>query len=402
MRVTILNQFYAPDLAPTAHLSASLAEHLASRGDEVRVIASRGGYVAASESADSSAAAGPRVFRIWTPRLGKSRHLFRIADYAAFYMGAAWKILTSPRQDVIVTLTTPPLIGLTAAGHKLLHRGTKAVLWNMDCYPDVLETTGMAKRGGLMSGSLASLVRLQFRWTDHLVTLDQAMSDLLLGRYLKKGRDLPTTIVPNWEKADLFPRPNLTPQPVSAERPFLVLYLGNAGFGHRFDTVLAAAKQLQGEPIQFLFVGGGRRWDDIRTAADEAGLTNVEMRGYIPKEETPALLASADAALITLDDSSLGIMSPSKLHSNLASGLPIVYVGPINSNVDEAIRDFDCGVSLRHGETDALVQQLRSLLSDSQRRAALRQNARRAFDERYNDGATLPRLAGVIDAVAAG
>ena len=42
-------------------------------------------------------------------------------------------------------------------------------------------------------------------------------------------------------------------------------------------------------------------------------------------------------ALITLDERSIGVMSPSKLHANLAAGLPVVYVGPQGSNVDEAI-----------------------------------------------------------------
>ena len=49
-------------------------------------------------------------------------------------------------------------------------------------------------------------------------------------------------------------------------------------------------------------------------------------------------MAGADLALITLDDRGLGVMSPSKLHANLAAGLPVVYVGPEGSNVDEAIR----------------------------------------------------------------
>ena len=31
-------------------------------------------------------------------------------------------------------------------------------------------------------------------------------------------------------------------------------------------------------------------------------------------------------------------MSPSKLHANLAAGLPVLYVGPEGSNVDEAIK----------------------------------------------------------------
>ena len=73
MRLTILNQFYRPDISPTAHLSASLAEHRARSGDEVTVVASRGGYVPASaDAAEAERHANPRVYRVWTPRLGKA------------------------------------------------------------------------------------------------------------------------------------------------------------------------------------------------------------------------------------------------------------------------------------------------------------------------------------------
>ena len=45
MRLTLVNQFYAPDISPTAQLAASLAEHRADLGDEVTVITGRAGYL---------------------------------------------------------------------------------------------------------------------------------------------------------------------------------------------------------------------------------------------------------------------------------------------------------------------------------------------------------------------
>src|SRR6185436_1265307 len=48
LRLTVLNQFYVPDISPTAHLAASLAEHRARAGDRVTVVTSQGGYVPAS------------------------------------------------------------------------------------------------------------------------------------------------------------------------------------------------------------------------------------------------------------------------------------------------------------------------------------------------------------------
>src|SRR3546814_11110641 len=92
----------------------------------------------------------------------------------------------------------------------------------------------------------------------------------------------------------------------------------------------------------------------MRDGAARRKLTNGLMHGYVPKEQTPAVMAGADLALITLDERSLGVMSPSKLHANLAAGLPVLYVGPPGSNVDEAIERHDCGPSVREGDVRAV------------------------------------------------
>lgn len=396
MRIAFLNQFYTPDLAPTAHLSASLAEHLAESGHEVRVVASRGGYVAESSHSKESATDNPRVHRVWTPRLGKKNIVFRLIDYASFYMAACLRMVLMPRQDVIITLTTPPLIGMTALAHKCLHPSTKIILWNMDCYPDVVETAGIIRHNGIISRLWQATTRFLFRFFSQVVTLDGAMTDLLEGRYVRKGRSLPFTVIPNWERLSLFPEPSLEPVVVSEENPFIVLYLGNAGFGHQFDTVLDVADGLRDEPIQFVFIGGGHRQKDIAAAAKERNLTNVDVRGYIPKEETPQVMASAGAALITLSDDSKGIMSPSKLHSNLAMGLPVIYVGPTGTNVDDALVQFDCGISARHGEVAELTDYLKRLQSDTNFQSQSRRNARDAFESSYCDHVAHARFDAVL------
>jgi putative colanic acid biosynthesis glycosyltransferase WcaI len=114
----------------------------------------------------------------------------------------------------------------------------------------------------------------------------------------------------------------------------------------------------------------------------------------VPKEDTASVMAGADAALITLHDDSLGVMSPSKLHANLAAGLPVLYVGPVGSNVDEAIRRFDCGTSLREGDVAGLVAAVRALRGGT---ADLRRRARAAFDQAYCDTATLPAFDALLE-----
>ncbi len=396
MRLTIVNQFYRPDPSPTAHLAASLAEDRARRGDTVTVIAGSGSYTGgAGRPAESRRGANPRVRRVWTPGLGKTTHLRRLVDYGAYYAFAAAKLLTMPRQDVIITLTTPPLIARAAALHKSLHPRTRLILWNMDCYPDMAERGGVMRRAGFAARFCHARNRSIYGRLDHLVCLDTAMADLLCGHYAPVNARLPVTIIPNWEDLAFFPadaRP--APWPKAAELgldgKFVILYLGNMGYGHDFATVLDAAESLRGEPVVFLFVGGGKRYQAVEEEKNRRGLANVIMHGYVPKEETPAVMGSAHAALVTLRDDSLGIMSPSKIHSNLATGLPLIYVGPRTSNVDEAVRHFGCGVSLRHGDAPGLVAFVRRMIADGAERERLRGAAREAFERAYCDAATLP------------
>lgn len=273
MRLTIVNQYYTPDLSPTAHLVASLAEHRAALGDDVTVIASWGGYVATEQVADREGESRVRVRRVWTPRAGKASHWRRLFDYLCFYVLTMIKVVFLRRQDVIVCLTTPPMIAWAGALHKLFRRRVRLVLWNMDCYPEAAERYGVIREGGWASRCLRFLNRRLFARLDHLVVLDPAMKELLLGHYQPRRHQLPTTIIPNWERADFFP-PDQTAPPWSGAQQlgltdkFVVLYLGNMGFGHTFQTILAAAERLRDEPIVFLFVGGGKRFDDVRQQAD--------------------------------------------------------------------------------------------------------------------------------------
>lgn len=432
-RVTLVNQFYPPDLSPTAHLTASLAAHLAAAGDQVTVITGGEGYVDAPESRSAADAgpAGVEVVHLWTPELGKGSVLKRLSDYGSFLLGATARLVALPRQDVVISLTTPPFVVVAAVAHRLVHRRARVVLWSMDCYPDVIERLGSRteggppaagvarralrpvlslRRGGLVSRVLRGVNRWAFRRVDHVVALDEPMRHLLLDGYGDQGSDgrelPPSTVIPNWESLAAFP-PDTSVEPWSGYDDdalagrFVVLYTGNLGYGHRVEPVVAAASALPADAgIAWLFMGGGARWDQLGDLASAAGVADrIVQRAYVPREEVAGVMAGAGCALILLGDDAVGLMSPSKLHANLAAGLPIVYVGPEGSNVDEAIARFGCGVSLRTDDVDGLVAALTRLRDDPEWHDVLAHNARLAFDEAYCDAATLPQWDEVLDAV---
>ncbi len=398
MRLTLINQFYAPDISPTAQLAASLAEHRAERGDHVTIVTGRAGYLEGlAPTGVVRTGRELRIRRVWTPDLGKSSRGRRLLGYVAFFLGAIPRMLVLRRQDVIVAMTTPPFVVLTAVLHRVLHRRTRIVLWSMDCYPDAAERFSEIRTGGLAARALRRLNRWVFRRVDVVIGLDGAMVELLRSQYAPSDGPPRFEVIPNWERAELFERSTALPwagyDDVPAHGRSVVLYLGNTGVGHSFGTVLDAAARLEDDAL-FLFVGGGHRWTDLEDEVTSSALGNIAMRSYVSKDETPAVMAGADLALITLDDRGLGVMSPSKLHANLAAGLPIVYVGPQGSKVDEAITRHGVGRSVRHGDVEGVVRAVRELAADPE----ARKRARAAFEEHYSDDAVLPAFDRLLDA----
>ena len=412
MRVTIVNLFYPPNLAPSAHLAASLADHRAALGDEVTVVCGTGGYLGGSEQGARSAHGGgaasgdPRVIRLWTPALGKASTARRLGDYVSFLVGAIGRLLTLRRQDVVIALTTPPFILVSAVAHRLLHPRTRVILWSHDVYPDAAETFGTIRPGGTLSRALRAISRWLLRRVDHVVAVDQAMLHRVRHGYARDGKP-DGSVIPTWEPLALFPGGD-RPAPWEAyEDPDLagrsiVLHLGNLGFGHRTDTIADAAAAVAEEGVTFLFVGGGERFPELADEAARRHIENIRFRGYVPKEQTPAVLAGADCALISLDDRSIGIMSPSKMNAGLAMGLPVLYAGPTGTNVDQAITEYRCGFSLRQGDVAGLVEAIRRLRSDPDLAGELSRNARRAFEETYSDRSGLARFDSLLDELGSG
>lgn len=407
MRITFINQFYKPDVAPTAQLTAGVAEHFADQGHDVTVVASRGGYVKATNDDDADRRDNLRVVRVWTPQFGKASTLKRCIDYLVFYVLTLLRMVTLRRQDVVIALTTPPYIAWAGVAHKLIHRRCRLMLWNMDCYPEVAERAGAMKPDGALAKAMVWLNRRLFGRLDHLICLDQAMAKLLSRYHAKRdaaGKALAVSVIPNWERLSSYPADASIDRwdgidALGLRDRFVVLYMGNMGFGHGFETVLAAAERLKDDPITFLFIGGGKRQAEVAEQAKERGLEHVVTRPYLPWEQVPQAMAAGGCALITLRDDMLGVMSPSKVHANLAAGLPIMYVGPEGSNVDEAVATYGCGLSARHDDTEQIVAFIRQLANDPAAHRALRTRARAAFDSAYNDRKTLPQFDALLQNV---
>jgi hypothetical protein len=141
MNVLLLNQFFHPDLSATSQLATELAEDLAAAGFGVTAVASRGTYLGGERLPRRDRLGGVDVVRIRATSLGKRTLLRRALDYGTFHAAAALALARLPRHDVVVALTTPPLVAATALAARAL-KGSRLVCWVQDLYPEVAVAMG--------------------------------------------------------------------------------------------------------------------------------------------------------------------------------------------------------------------------------------------------------------------
>ena len=380
-RLLFINQYYWPDHASTAQHLTDLAEHLATQGHEVHVLCSRGGYKPGMERPPASETNnGVQIHRVEATSFGRKSTLHRMIDYLSFYLRAFLAALFLPRPDVVVTLTTPPIIGLVGTILRRL-KGSKHVYWSMDLHPDASLALGRMNPRNPVVRALAGISDAVYRQSDRVVVLGSYMADRIAAKSV--SRDHLATI-PVWSRRDeIFPIERAG-HPLRAALgladKFVVMYSGNLGLAHSFGELIEAARRLKDRAeIVFLIVGGGPRLAEVRAAQAAEGLSNIRLMDYFPREQLHESLSVADVHLISMRAEMTGIVVPGKLYGAMASSRPTIFIGPAQSESADTIRQARCGYQVPLGDPTALVQAIDRLSADPSLVTALGQRGRAAF-----------------------
>ncbi len=386
MKILLLNQFFWPDSAATSQLLTDLARGLAERGHQVYAVCADGGY-ALKDADDPPSAVIYRVASapFWRGRIG------RVLSYISFYPMCAVRGLTAPRPDVVVTLTTPPLLPLIGTLIKWL-RGSKHFLWEMDLYPDVAVDANYIRRGGLLdrfTGVLADLARHK---SDGIIALGDCMRRRLMARGIPQEKIF---VAENWADGKL-----IRPVPrTAAEAQLVVLYSGNLGLAHDVDTIAEAMRELkQDARFRFVFAGGGPARRALEERCREQDLRQVDFKSYTRRASLGESLGAGDVGLVTQRASCLGSVVPSKVYGLMAAGRPILFIGPGESTAAHVIQRFRCGWHVSNGDAAGLVQLLARLAANPAEIEEAGQRARQAFLEHYDRPLGVARICRLLGA----
>lgn len=391
MRIVLVNRFYAPDLSATSQMLTDLAEHLASRGDDVHVVCSRQLYDdARAQLARQSLVKGVKVHRAWSTSFGRARLSGRAVDYLSFYIGAWWALrhLVLPG-SIVVAKTDPPLISVLAAQ---VARSRSAILvnWLQDLFPEVASALGAGLPGGRFGHWLQStLLNMRNR------SVRQASANIVLGtRMAEKVSSLGVpasaiAVIPNWsDSARVFAIPfeqNALASTWGLHGKFVVMYSGNMGRAHEFDTFIAAASLLQDRTdIVLVFVGAGARRLYVESAVAANCLKNVEFRPFQPAEQLAASLSAGHVHLISLLPQMEGLIVPSKFYGVLAAGKATIFVGDTSGELARIIVDDQVGEVFRPGDAEGLARCIANFADDRCKTERVGLRARSLFDCKYS------------------
>jgi colanic acid biosynthesis glycosyl transferase WcaI len=396
MTILILNQAFYPDVVSTGQHASDLAIALARAGHQVTVVCSSRGYDDPTlRFQNREIWNGIKIVRVRSTGFGKNSKWRRAADFGTFLASCAYRLWSEQQFDVIVAMTSPPLISYIAS-LAVPSRARSLVFWAMDLNPDEAIAAGWLRDGSLIARLLSRLLLHSLQRADRVIVLDRFMKE----RIEQKGVPAEKiALVPPWSHDD-----HVRFDPIGREEframhklsdKFVVMYSGNHSPCHPLETLLQAAERLvDHKDIMFCFIGGGSEFRKVKQRGRDLGMQNVLCIPYQPIERLSASLSAGDLQVVVMGDGYVGIVHPCKIYNVLAANRAFLYIGPEESHVRDIIRQAgpEAYVSA-HGDVDGVVANILHAVRHSETASPATVELARQFAKR----ALIPQVISVIE-----
>jgi glycosyltransferase involved in cell wall biosynthesis len=386
MHVAFFNRSYFPDQTATGQLLTDLSEDLVrDHGCRVSVIVGpplqplpgtgeslRPRGLVARERRN-----GVEVHRARGTRFDKRRFAGRATNYVTYFLSATWAGLRLERPDVIVALTDPPIIGLSAwlAGARFR---TPLVMAFNDLFPEVA-----ALLPDFHSSTINRVLQGVNEFLVQRASMNIALGETMRRRLIENKGAAPdrTTVIPSWADTSAIvpgPKRNAFSERHGLADRFVVMHSGNLGLSQELMSIVEAAALLADIPdLTMVFQGDGVEKAGIEARARALGLTNVMFLPFAHRSDLADSFATADVFLVSLQRGLSGFIVPSKLYGILAAGRPYVAAVEETCEVAAITTQNACGLVAEPGDARSVADRIRELHDNRELSTRLAGNARR-------------------------
>lgn len=233
------------------------------------------------------------------------------------------------REDKVLMVTNPaPMVPLMARLKTKV--GFELNILVHDVFPENTKPAGFKLP---MYGLIKRIFDKAYSKADQLLSLGRDMEDVLVRKVENvekiKERQPRFTIIENWADIE-----TIKPQPVP-EGKIILEYAGNIGRVQGLDKVM----DMLPEEVELHLYGTGAMEEKLKARKQK----NVFFHGPYFRSQQNEVLAACDIALVTLQEGMYGLGVPSKTYNILASGRPVLFLGPKNSEIDLLVRENGIG-----------------------------------------------------------
>lgn len=380
LRIIIVSLNYSPEPTGIAPYSTGLAEGLARRGHDVRVITGIPhypewrNYTGVHALRSTSVINGVTVTRLrhYIPAggTGVPRAVLE-ASFAAAVAATPWG-----DPDVVIAVS-PSLASAAVAGFRArLRRAIPFIVWVQDLYGrGVMELKGEPGRVAETARRLEAHV---VRPASGVVVIHKRF-----GKFVSDEFDVSSERVHeirNWSHVRLDHELNdsaaVRERYGWGTRP-VVLHCGNMGAKQGLDAVISCARQAEAERRDVLFVlmGDGSQRPHLKTLA--RGCANLQMLPPLPKDEFNEALQAADILLLNEKHGVREMALPSKLTTYFSAGKPVIAAIADDGTSADELRAAEAGVIVAPGDADAMLSAIDDLLTQPDVAAELGQSGKR-------------------------
>jgi glycosyltransferase involved in cell wall biosynthesis len=354
-RLLVLNQYYWPGVEATAHLLAELCEAL-SEDFDVTVVTGR--LRTERTLPHEETRNDVRIIRVASTTYDRASLGARALNYVTYVVQAFRVGIAAQRADVVLCMTDPPMIGAVALAVARRHRAPLVVI-AQDVFPEIaIELKRLTNP--LLVGLLRILVGVYLRRADRVVAIGETMRRRLIQKGAPPNR---VEVIPNWiDTTRLQPLdgPNEWAVEHGLDDCFVVMHSGNVGHAQDLDSLVRAVTFLRDlDRLRVVIIGSGARHDELVALAKRLEVDQVQFLDYQPRDRLRESLSAASVHVVGLARGLAGFIVPSRLAGVLAVGRPVIAAADDESETAHVVRTAECGVVVPAGRPDRLAAAIR-------------------------------------------
>lgn len=391
--ILVLGLNYAPEEIGIGPYTTGIAEHFASLGHKVEVVAGRPYYPQWSPFPGYRAwwrhqvEGGVGVTRCphYIPRTPGG--LKRLLHHASFALASLLPALRHAlrRPDVVVTVA-PSLVATPVAWLAARFGGAKLWLHVQDFEVEAAAATGLVGERSFPARLGRALERFILSRADLVTTISPQMCRRLREKGVGEGRVAELRNWANHLDAIATANGDALRCEWSLEGKLVALYSGNVANKQGLDVVIDAARLLVGrKDIAFVVCGEGPNRARLEERA--AGLANIQFHGLQPAERFAPLMRMADVHLLPQLADAADLVLPSKLTNILASARPAIATAASGTGLAQEVEG--CGLVVPPEDPEALAKAIATLADDPVQAGAFGKAAAERAEQRWRKGAVL-------------